>query len=236
VKKIVIAAIATGMGLLTQPVLADGVGINALRLIFPEKSNSITTSVRNTTKNTDYLTQVKITASVDGGAAPFVAIPPMFRLAANSENQIRIIKTGGDLPSDRESLFWFTMQSVPASSDSASSAEKINGIVQVGLGSTIKFIYRPDGLSESPEKGFCMLKFRHSPDGMTLTNLSPYYVSFSSFKADGKELMSDAQPVKMIAPLSDEIMLTKGLRAQAKIDWQAITDLGGTVNCSGMLQ
>lgn len=31
--------------------------------------------------------------------------PPLFRLDAEKENMMRILKTAGDLPSDRESVF-----------------------------------------------------------------------------------------------------------------------------------
>ena len=44
---------------------------------------------------------------------PFMTTPPLFPLAAGRSNMIRIIRTGGDLPDDRESLFWLSVASIP---------------------------------------------------------------------------------------------------------------------------
>ncbi|TXE24867.1 molecular chaperone [Serratia marcescens] len=234
-KKILIVSVFVGTGVLARPVLADGVGINALRIIYPAKSHGVATTVRNTTKDDDYLTQVTVSSGMDGGDAPFITTPPIFRLAAKSENRVRIIKTGGNLPSDRESLFWFTMKAIPVSSDGNTVDGKVNGAVQIGLGNMIKLFYRPDGLPVPPEKGFCMLTFKQTSAGIDITNNSPYFVSFASFNVGGKERMSQTQPVKMVAPLSHEEMKVKGVHAPASIDWAAITDYGGTVNCKGSL-
>lgn len=217
-------------------VFADGVGINALRVIYPEKSESVSTSLRNTTKDTDYLTRVKVTSGVEGGDSPFSVVPPVFRMRANSKNDIRIIKTGGNLPTDRESLFWLNMQSIPMVSDLQRSDGKVASAVQIGLGNTIKLIYRPDGLPVTPDKGFCMLQFSLASGGLKITNLSPYYVSFSSFKVNGTQMMSNTQSTKMVEPLSEKVMHMKAPNTPGLIEWQAITDLGGTVDCKGRLQ
>ncbi len=47
--------------------------------------------------------------------APFLITPPLFRLDAKQENVLRIIRTGGNLPADRESLFWLNIKSIPSS-------------------------------------------------------------------------------------------------------------------------
>ncbi|MDI8993129.1 fimbria/pilus periplasmic chaperone, partial [Salmonella enterica subsp. enterica serovar Anatum] len=38
--------------------------------------------------------------------APFMVTPPLFRLNGGQKNVLRIIRTGGNLPEDRESLYW----------------------------------------------------------------------------------------------------------------------------------
>ncbi|ENX4473581.1 molecular chaperone [Enterobacter roggenkampii] len=213
---------------------AGGVGIDATRVIYPEQSKSVTTSVRNTDTRYSYLTQVAVSATPDGGSAPFVATPPLFRMEPGGRNQIRITRTSmAGLPSDRESLFWFSMRAIPSSEAVNGSPTKLTGSTQIALGTFIKLIYRPASLSVPPEKGFGMLTFSKASDGLRVHNASPYYVSFFSLKVGGRELITNDQRVKMVAPLSDVVVPGRKLSFPAKVSWTAINDIGGEVKFQG---
>lgn len=218
-------------------VSAGGVGIDATRIIFPEQSKSVTTSVRNNDSRYSYLTQIAVSATPDGGNAPFVATPPLFRMDSGERNQIRITRTGNmGLASDRESLFWFSMRAIPSTEMVNGSPTKLTGSTQVALGTFIKLIYRPQNLPVPPEKGFGMLTFSRAMDGLKVHNASPYYVSFFSLKVGGKELITNDQRVKMVAPLSDVVVPAKKIRFPSKVSWSAINDIGGEVKFQGEVQ
>jgi len=236
VKRLITTMMVASAGLFPLLSLAGGVGINATRIIYPSQSQSVSTSVRNNDTQTTYLTQVGVSATPDGGSAPFVATPPLFRMEPGTQNQVRIVKTGGQLPADRESLFWFTMQAIPSAKEVNGGSTRLTGATQIALGTTIKLIYRPEGLPMPPEKGFGLLQFSRAVNGIKITNPSPYYVSFFSFKVGGRELISSAQPIKMVAPKSTVVMSAKGLTFPVKVSWSAIDDIGGERHYQGEAQ
>jgi len=45
--------------------------------------------------------------------APFLITPPLFRLDAKEDNVLRVVRTGGNLPGDRESLYWLNIKPFP---------------------------------------------------------------------------------------------------------------------------
>ena len=51
----------------------------------------------------------------------------------NEENKLRIINTGGNLPQDRESLFWMNIKTIPAT-------EKLDNVntLQIAIKTRIK--------------------------------------------------------------------------------------------------
>ncbi|WP_236548173.1 fimbrial biogenesis chaperone [Photorhabdus hindustanensis] len=203
-------------------------GIDATRIIYRADSYAATALLRNSSKEAVYLMQVTVSSIPDGSkTAPFLVTPPLFRMEPGSQNQVRIIKTGQALPADRESLFWFTAQAIPLSTQSNNlSGKQISGGVQV-LANTIKLMYRPSGLPVAPEKGFGALRFKTTAEGITITNPSPYYITFTSLKVGGQELMTKQQKENMVSPFSTLFLPLKGVHYPAKVSWTVINDLGG---------
>nr|WP_267483565.1 molecular chaperone [Photorhabdus aegyptia] len=219
------------VGLLGCPITstqAERVGIDATRIIYRADSYAATALLRNSSKEAVYLMQVTVSSIPDGSkTAPFLVTPPLFRMEPGSQNQVHIIKTGQALPADRESLFWFTAQAIPLSTESNNlSSKQISGGVQV-LANTIKLMYRPSGLPVAPEKGFGALRFKTTTEGITITNPSPYYITFTSLKVGGQELMTKQQKENMVSPFSALFLPLKGVHYPAKVSWTVINDLGG---------
>lgn len=65
--------------------------------------------------------------------------PPLFRLGAGQENNLRILRTGGNLPEDRESLYWMNIKSIPSTTE---KQDNVNTL-QIAVKTRIKLIYRP---------------------------------------------------------------------------------------------
>ncbi|MCE1782486.1 molecular chaperone, partial [Enterobacter hormaechei] len=91
------------------------------------------------------------------------------------------------------------------------------------IANTIKLMYRPSGLSVSPEQGFGSLRFKPTAAGIMVTNPSPYYITLTSLKVGGQEVMTQ-QKVNMVSPFSDLPLLLKGGRYPAKVSWMVIND------------
>lgn len=207
---------------------AEGFGINATRLIYPQGAASISVTVRNTLTATPYLVQTGISRIQHKyESAPFSVTPPLFRLEPNSTNQIRIAAHNLNAPNDRESVFYFHASAIPASTIPSSDNQRagVSGNVQFGVGNIIKLFYRPSGLPSSSVAAQRDLQFSRVNNGIKVSNNSPYFVSFASIKAGGQALKLDSPEALMIAPFSHHVYpssVTKGA-----VQWQTINDEGG---------
>ena len=197
------ALIIAALGI-TTPVWADGFGINATRLIYPEKAASISVVVRNTQSSTPYLVQAAVSGTQDTRTpAPFTVTPPLFRLEPQSINQLRIARNPASLPTDRESIFYLHATAIPASTTSTASQNEggIQGSTRFGVGNIIKLFYRPAGLKEHAEAMACHLRFTRMPEGVRVENPTPYFQTLGLLMYDGSPIGLDSQP-SMLAPLS----------------------------------
>ena len=207
---------------------AEGFGINATRLIYPENEKSISVTLRNTMRNSPYLVQTNVSAEQSKMvAAPFIVTPPLFRLEPQSTNQVRITFKGSALPQDRESVFYFNAAGIPASSSPAKEQQTagVRGMAQFGVGNIIKLFYRPDGLKVTSAEAQKNLIFSRDLKGLRVSNESPYFVSFASMKIAGRGVALDTPQQKMIAPFSSYVYPTSA--KSGDISWETINDVGG---------
>lgn len=117
-----------------------GVVIGGTRFIYNEGKPSISFRVINQSPSR-YLILSKIVADGDPHAAvPFVATPPVFALNGHKENEIRVMYTSGQLPADRESLFWVTVANIPQADSQQQNT------LQIAVRSRMKLFYRPKGI------------------------------------------------------------------------------------------
>ncbi|WP_411753401.1 molecular chaperone [Serratia sp. (in: enterobacteria)] len=208
--------------------MADGFGINATRLIYPEGANSITVTVRNTMPELPYLVQATVTMTPNKPqVAPFNVTPPLFRLEPNTTNQVRIAGQTGHLPKDRESVFYFNTRAIPASRalPLMPQASAVSGAAQFGVGNIIKIFYRPAGLAGSSGNAQRDLQFERSGNGLKVTNTSPYFINLAGLSVAGQKLsLQPPAGVPMIAPFDSHIYPTAV--KQGRVNWQTITDQG----------
>lgn len=212
---------------------AEGFGINATRLIYPEGASSISVEVRNTLSHGPYLVQVAVSGEQDQRtSAPFAVTPPLFRLEPQSVNRLRIAFTGGaSLPGDRESVFYFHATAIPASSqtDLVQQRNDIQAQLRFGVGSIIKLFYRPASLSGSSADAGKGLQFSRAAGGLKVTNSSPYFVSLAGLQVAGQKLTLDTPASRMLAPFGSHVWPVKTLPAAgSRVQWQTINDSGDT--------
>lgn len=218
--------------ILASQAQADGFGIDATRLIYPEKAHSISVSMRNTLPATPYLVQAAVSASQDTRTpAPFTVTPPLFRLEPQSVNQLRIALNNAALPGDRESIFYLHATAIPSGTAATESQNDnvIYGSTRFGVGSIIKLFYRPTGLKGTSGEAQRGLQFTRVNGGIRVINPSSYFVSFASVSVNGKKVALDKPGDLMLPPKGSHIWSVKtATSAQSKIEWQTINDSGGT--------
>lgn len=185
------------------------------RFIYNSNAESLTVNVRNTSAD-NYLVQTKIIAG-ENAPAPFVATPPLFLLKGGKENTLRIVFTGGNLPDDRESVFWVTVAGIPTTSATGGS-----NTVQVALRNRMKLFWRPANLQGKASEAYRHLTWARTDDRVVVTNPTPWYVTLI-------RLTSNGQPVPepgMVAPFSSRSESWCPRQGNCELQWQTLNDYG----------
>ncbi|MFT2793750.1 molecular chaperone [Serratia sp. T13T92] len=195
-----------------------GVVVGGTRLIFDGAKKESSLSVNNPDK-VPYLIQTWV-ETTGGGAekAPFMVTPPLFRLDGGQENVLRVVRAGGNLPEDKESLYWMNIKSIP----SAQKTDNQNTL-QIAVKTRIKLIYRPQGLKGMPEEVTEKLSWRRSGNSLQVTNPTPYYMNFMEVKVGG-QVVKDAT---YVAPGGTASFTLPAGASGGNVSWKLISDYGG---------
>ncbi|MGL5387631.1 MAG: fimbrial biogenesis chaperone [Serratia sp. (in: enterobacteria)] len=201
-----------------QAANVGGVTVGGTRLIYDGGKKEASLSVTNTDTN-PYLIQ-SWAETQNGGAekAPFIVTPPLFRLDGNQQNLLRIVRTGGSLPEDRESLYWLNVKSIPA----GSKKEGANTL-QIAVKTRIKLIYRPQGLKGTPEDVTGKLTWSQSGTQLTVANSTPFVMNFQQVKVGGREV----KDITYVLPMS-QATFSVPANVSGGVSWKLISDYGGT--------
>lgn len=105
------------------------------------------------------LVQSEVLSEDQKSPAPFVVTPPLFRLDGQQSSRLRIVRTGGEFPSDRESLQWICVKGIPPKEDDRwaegkdgeKKADKVSLNVQLSVSSCIKLFVRPPAVKGQPD-------------------------------------------------------------------------------------
>ncbi|TQI78151.1 P pilus assembly chaperone PapD [Serratia fonticola] len=196
-----------------------GVSIGGSRLVYEGNKKEESISVSNLDK-TPYLIQSWVENATDSNdKAPFIVTPPLFRLDGDQQNVLRIVRAGGNLPENKESLFWLNIKSIP------NSVSDNKNTLQIAVRSRLKLIFRPDALKGNvPEDVTSQLQWRSTGDKLQITNPTPYYMNFMFVKINGKRV-PDAN---YVAPSSTATFSLPAGVSGREVTWQIINDYGGT--------
>lgn len=213
---------AAAVVLMTISTLAQaGVVVGGTRLIYDGAKKESSINVSNPDKNA-YLIQSWIdggetTAGVQTNKIPLIVTPPLFRLDGNKQNILRVVRAGGDLPEDKESLYWLNIKSIP-------SAQKQDNTLQIAVKTRIKLIYRPSGIKSTPEEAAKTLTWKRVGNQIRVNNPSPFYFTFFKVTVNGTLLKN----VNIVAPKSEASFDLPASVAGGLLNWQFINDYGGT--------
>lgn len=160
-----------------------GVVINGTRLVYQgdKKESSLGLSNPDTT---DYLVQSWVDSGGKNQAkAPFLITPPLFRLDAKEDNVLRVVRTGGNLPEDRESLYWLNIKAIPSSKH----VEGVNTL-QIAINTRIKLLYRPSAVKGRPEDVADKLEWHREGNDLVVNNPTPFYMNFQTVTLNGQKV------------------------------------------------
>lgn len=194
-----------------------GVEIGGTRLIYEGNARQAAISVNNP-DDRPYLIQswVDKDPSSAEGDKTFVTTPPLFRLEPHSQNSVRVVYTGGTLPTDRESMLWLSIKSVPSTSKGETNQ------LLITVKSVIKLFYRPAGLSGDPATAYEKLNFTQRDGKVYVSNPTPYHISFYDLSVGGVQVKSPPT----LKPFSEQAIAVPA-GASGSVSWRTINDFGG---------
>lgn len=195
-----------------------GITIGGTRVVYPENKKESSIGIANP-DNLDYLVQSWVETEDNAREkALFLITPPLFRLDAKQDNVLRIIRTGGNLPADRESLFWLNIKSIPSSARNENT-----NTLQIAIKTRIKLLYRPASINGKPEDVTTQLSWHTQGNQLIVENPTPFYMNFQEIKLDGKKV----DKVTYAKPKAETHFSIPGNITARSVSWKIINDYGG---------
>lgn len=209
----------------------DRVGIGqATRIIFNEKDASLSFPVRNGSDSPYLLRTYIVNPQTQTTAKQLYVAPEVLRLSSHSTQSCRIVRLTNDFRSDRESLFFLRGLFIPASYDRApKDSRTTSASFTVALQINLKLFYRPRALAHSNGAALASetLAVTRSGDTVRCRNTTPYHVTLSELKVQGKPCTLTAEN-SMLAPFATHAYLIDKNRGTTPVTvtWRAIDDYG----------
>lgn len=233
-KSFAYVAIALGLSSIVATTHA-AIVITGTRVIYPSDQKTVAVQVKN-----EGAFPALMQTWVDNGDAnltpdeinvPFVITPPVSRLDSQVGQAIHISYMNGELPQDRESVFWLNVLDIPAKPKSATEDQASGAILQIAVRSRIKMFYRPAHLKDDAIHAAEKLKWRLNAQQLHVENPTPYYVNISSLNikpqtGEEKSIMSEGL---MLAPFEQK-NVSIGNDKFKKFNVLSINDYGGLNN------
>ncbi|EFA7448300.1 pilus assembly protein [Escherichia coli] len=204
--------------------------LGATRVIYDPSGNGSTLSIYN---NQDYpmLVQSEVLTEDKKNKGDFLTTPPLFRLDGLQSSRLRIVKTGGYFPEDRESLQWLCVKGIPPKTGDkwAENKNEVDSKVSLQMNfsvkSCIKLIIRPKNIKGNPEDVAGSLSWEKKGNKLKGINPTPFYMNLSELSVGGREVESR----HYISPFSS-YEYDIPVKANGNVSWKVITDYGGNSN------
>jgi len=149
---------------------------------------------------------------------PFIVTPPLFRLDAQKEQSLRIAWNGTSLPTDRESLFFMNVRTIPGSV----KGDEGKNVLRLIYKTRLKIFWRPKNLQGTPGETCQKLQFSHSGRQLTVVNSGAFYSVFDSLQVGETRI----ELADFVAPRSRvQLALPAGTTGNI-VSWRCITDYG----------
>jgi len=205
--------------------------LGATRIVYDPASNGTTLTALNP-QNYPILLQSEALMEDMTNRAPFMVVPPILRLDPQQQSRLRIVRTGGIFPEDRETMQWICAKGIPPKEDDAwakstdgkSSVykDKVSMNIQLSINSCIKLFVRPTSIKGSPVEAAGKVGWEWQAGKLKGKNNSPFYINIINLNVGGVKV-PDAH---YIPPFGSYIYNVSG-RTGSQVEWKVINDYGG---------
>lgn len=214
-----------------------GISLGGTRVIFAAPNKEASIMVKNQADQ-DIMIQSWMEAGDKSSTqdVPFAITPSLSRLGGSKQQLLRIFYYGEGLPTDKESVFWLSVQEIPQKAASENT-------LQIAVRQRIKVFYRPLDLKGSAEEAPKNLKWRLLNQGgktsLEVSNNSLFHVSFGTvlLHSGAKTYAVSAQMLGPGKTLKFDVKAGNGevSNTNAKIEFDSINDYGGLASQTSTL-
>jgi fimbrial chaperone protein len=197
---------------------AGGIVLGATRVVYDASNKEASLTINNKNADQYFLVQSWIDDANGNKKVPFAITPPLFRLNSQKENMMRIMKTTGELPGDRESVFYVNVKAIPPVPENADTQNTL----QLAIKTRIKLFYRPKGLEGKASEAAAKLKWSQQGRDLVVTNPTAYSVSFNEITVAGKPV----KDINMVLPKSEMHYAMPAVSGK-NVSFTFINDFGG---------
>lgn len=209
--------------LAVSSVAHSGVVIESIRYLYKEGTREISAQMENKDDG-PFLMKSWVEPAEGESNSYFMVTPPLFRLEGNQKNTVRIFPNAyiSKAPTDRDSVYFFNVMSIPPTNDSLEGENKL----QLAVRHRMRLIYRPKAIQNLKiDDEVKKLEWRKSNRKLTLKNPTPFFIYFKSVMINGKQLN---ELVPHISPFAtQEFTLPAGADGH-QVSWAIATEQGGT--------
>lgn len=201
-----------------------GIVLSGTRLIYDGSVREASITHRNTS-DVPYVVQTWVESQDGGMDTPFFVTPALSRVEGGKEGLLRVLKVGGALPEDRESMFWLNVKEIP-------KADSRDNVLQIAVRTRIKLFYRPAGLKPAL-RGPTLLKWRlrgQAAPGqcvLAVNNTSAYHMTFAEIKV-GDDQKTESLNVRTLAPFSTDRWHLARCAENMQVNYSFVNDFGAT--------
>jgi len=209
-----------------------GIQLVGTRVIYPAGEREVTVRMNNKGE-APRMVQAWIDdgdskASAEAAKAPFLLTPPLSRVEPGKGQTLRIMFTGGDVPQDRESVYWLNVLEIPP------KVTDTRNMLQFAVRTRVKIFYRPEGLAGDAASAIQKVSWRliRKDGGMALecTNATPYNVSIAGVGFKGTSLADTMGRGGLCPAMGRESFPVEGGTDSGRLAYRAIDDYGAFVD------
>ncbi len=164
-------------------------------------------------------------------SAPFIVTPPLFRIEAGQQSRVRVVRTGGSMAPDKETLFWLCVTGVPPKPDDVWGQDKDGKTrapttatleVQLRVNNCIKLFVRPGSLKGDAADAASSVTWSRQGNTLRAVNPTPFYINLKELSVGSRKVES----LEYIPPRGERrFPLPAG--ASGQVTWKVINDYGG---------
>lgn len=161
---------------------------------------------------------------------PVVLTPPVMKLEGKKSGKLRLIVMKGNIPQDRESVYWLSLQEIPP------KAKDTGNSLIIAVRSRLKVFVRPVGFNaqgnaEAPSKLTWRIEHAENKRWLRAINPTKYYVSFGELAvgAPGQKGLRLEDKYHMVPPGgSERYELPSSIKGnKVGVTWSGMNDWGG---------